>query len=197
MLRNSQRTAVLSPASLAALVLALCSPFLACRQQPPPELPPEAGVLVGNQKWEEAIPVIKKHLLVRPDDVAAHFYLGQCYLNMPKAALAAAEGEFQIALSLFQGKAVTTQTAGMSPNDFEVRCYLEIADTYIRSLRFASRVNAGVEVMEHLIQSLDSATKGAARIAPEDPRVKRIEEFLDFIQKGRKPEQQQESETRI
>ena len=179
--RNSLRLRAIAPGVCAALVL------IACHSAPPPELPPNVAALMQERKWDEALSLINQHLLVSPRDVAAHFYRGQCYASLKDPALAVAEGEFRIALSLFRQAGVTAKVAGMAPKDFELRCCLEIANVYMQSLNTAVRLNASEPVLEQLVRKVESITAEAARIAPDEPRVKRLEDFLVHVMQHRQP----------
>lgn len=161
--------------------------LVACRHAPPPELSANVAALMQEQKWDEALPLIDQHLLRSPRDVTAHFYRGQCYANLKDPALAVAEGEFRIALSIFRQEGAAVRIADMTPKDFELRCCLEVANVYLKSLNTALRVNASESVLERLVRNVESITVEAARIAPDEPRVKRLQEFLAHVMQQRKP----------
>jgi len=173
--------AIFTAVALAAVSVGLSVSFFGCRQTPPSELSPQVATLIQEQKWDEAIALIKHHLLVRPGDVAAHFYLGACYVSLPDPVLAVAEGELKTALTLFRQSGATGPVADMTAKDFELRCHLEIANVYILSIEAAARVNANPAVIDLLVRNLDAAATGAAGVAPEDPRVKRLEDFLNHV----------------
>ena len=182
--------AIFTAAALAAVSVGLSVSFLTvclgltncgCRQTPPPELPPQVATLIQEQKWDEAIPLLKHHLLVRPGDAAAHFYLGACYVGLRDPVLAVAEGELKIALTLFRQSGATGPVADMTAKDFELRCYLEIANVYILSIEAAARANANPATLDLIVRNLDAAVADAAGVAPEDPRVKRLEDFLNHV----------------
>ena len=197
MSRSKQRAAPFLPAISVVLTVAAFISLFACSRTPPPDLPPQIATLLQEQKWEEAIPIINHHLLTRPRDIAAHFYRGQCYANLKDPPLAVAEGEFQIALALFRQDAATAPVADMTPKDFELRCCLEIANVYMRSLEAATRLNANPSVLDLLVRNVDSATANAARIAPEDPRVKRLQDFLNNVTQHGRPAPPATTQTRI
>ena len=142
---------------------------------------PQIPTLIQEQKWDEAIPLIKHHLLARPGDAAAHFYLGACYVGLRDPVLAVAEGELKTALTLFRQSDATGPVADMTAKDFELRCYLEIANVYILSIGAAARANANPAALDLIVRNLDDAVTGAVGVAPEDPRVKRLEDFLNHV----------------
>ena len=172
---------IFTAAAVAAVGVGLSVSFFGCRQAPPPELPPQVATLIQEQKWDEAIAPVKHHLLVSPGDAAAHFYLGACYVGLRDPVLAVAEGELKTALTLFRQSGATGPVADMTAKDFELRCYLEMANVYILSIKAVARANANPAALDLIVRNLDDAVTGAAGVAPEDPRVKRLEDFLNNV----------------
>ena len=180
--------------SSALIVVSIC----ACRGEPPPSLPPTVAALVEQQKWEDAIPILKKHLLVCPEDVAAHYYLGACYLNLRDPILAIAEGEFQVALTLFRRNGMASPIDGVSPRDFELRCHLGLANVYIRSLAVVTTLTSDMSIISPLVHNLGMAVANAASIAPDDPRVERLQTLVDkLMRQPGAPPPAEESQARV
>ena len=170
----------------------------ACRGEPPSSLPPTVAGLVEEQKWDNAIPILKKHLVACPEDVAAHYYLGACYLNLKDPILPIAEGEFQVALTLFRRNGMASPIGGVTPRDFELRCYLGLSNVYIRSLAVLTSLTSDMSILSPLIHNLGMAVANAASIAPDDPRVKRLQTLVDrLMHQPRTPPPPDESQSRV
>jgi tetratricopeptide (TPR) repeat protein len=139
--------------------------------------------LLAQQQWDAAIPLLKQRLLERPRDAAAHFYLGRCYLNGSRPALGVAEGEFQVALSLFLEGGKRSPITEFSDHYFELRCYLEMAKARLRQLQFAMAVGASPTVIHQLIQRCQEIANQAKQVAPEAVEVKQLQEIINSLQR--------------
>jgi len=176
-----EKTSLCASICGAVLGVAMAVSLCACKREPPPKLSSQDETLVLDQKWEQAIPLLKKHLLASPEDAAAHYYLGACYLNLSDPVLAAAEGEFEVALTLFRRNGMESRIERVTPKDFELRCYLGLANVYIRSLGVAMGLNANMSIVNQMVRNLGAAVSNAESIAPDDPRVKRLQVLLDNL----------------
>jgi tetratricopeptide (TPR) repeat protein len=139
--------------------------------------------LLAQQHWDAAIPLLKQRLLERPRDAAAHFYLGRCYLNGSRPALGVAEGEFQVALSLFYQDGRRSPITEFSDDYFELRCCLEMAKARLRQLQFAMAVGASPTVIRQLIQRCQDTADQARRVAPDAAEVKQLQEIINNIRR--------------
>jgi hypothetical protein len=85
-----------------AFSLLLAAALTGCRR--------EAGIEVLRQAWNDAaarrvdaaLPLAKDYLAARPEDAAAHYVLGKCYLHRQDANTTLAKGEFETALHYFE-----------------------------------------------------------------------------------------------
>jgi len=161
-------------ATVVVLVVAGCS-------RPDPDPTGRAQALIEESRWDEAADLLKRQLLEQPDDVAAHFYLGRCYLNGSMFYPGAAAGEFETALRLF------TETGRHSPiseyNDqyFELRCHLELAKVYLRTyIEYADR-GAPRSILQQPMRNLKNAAEAAEKIAPESQDVRDLKSVIESL----------------
>ncbi|NIA15075.1 MAG: hypothetical protein GWP08_13465 [Nitrospiraceae bacterium] len=143
----------------------------------------QAGAeLCRRGRWDEAIPLLNRHLLDHPDDVrrntAAHFFLGQAYLFGSDPYLPVAEGELELALAMFIKNGRKSPIAEFSDTYFELRCHLELAKVHLRALDTAIFYNARQELLRAIYgKCLDEAEK-ARQVAPDSPDVAQLDEVL-------------------
>ncbi len=162
-----------------ALALSLSFVTLAgCAREPHENVMAHAEALVREAHWEQAEPVLKARLLDAPEDTAAHFYLGRCYLNAPSPVLAVAEGEFYVCLTLFQKQGRKSPIAQYTDTYFEMRCYLEIAKVHLRSLQFAVREHADPRLIGAILDRCRIAAAEARRVDPNAAEVQELERLL-------------------
>jgi hypothetical protein len=155
------------------------------RQTPAPDMAKkwasQTTAFVDEKKWNDAIPLVKQQLQSHPEDIEAHFRLGQCYLYKDQPAFGIAEGEFKVALQLFHEDGDKTEVAGMSAKDFELQCTMEVANVFVHTIDFIMKTNVRPEILNSLTNDLEIAIGDAKRLAPDDPRIKRVNEFLQFL----------------
>jgi len=145
-----------------------------------PALLREAAALGEKQKWDEARPLIKAHLLRHPDDAVAHFYYGMSFLHLADPQLTIAEGEFLTALALLAPETAPTEAAaGMEYFTFKGVLHQKTALVYMRAFREALRMNVPYEFSRDLLM------KAAAQVdlgLKSDPKSHALKEYRDYLQ---------------
>ncbi len=145
----------------------------------------QAYALGEKYHWQEAMPLVKGHLLSHPEDPAGHFLLGRCYLHHPVPYLMVARGEFETALFRLQQAPSPGGLAGiMTAQQLEAAIHRELARTLMRWSREA--LNARLPqpaIMQSLRQALDEVNKGRA-LDPESPLLKEMEDTLKSLIDG-------------
>ncbi len=153
------------------------------------DLSAQAEFLVLEERWAEAISVLKESLLLYPEDPGAHFYLGRCWLNVakfndwPGPWLVLAEGELRLARQLFLAQGKHSPIARFSDTYFEVICNIERAKVYLRQLTVVAehpRQLAGA-TLESILSSLQQAIDDAKAVDPGAPEVLQLENFIESL----------------
>lgn len=147
----------------------------------------QAETLCKEAKWEEAIPLLKRHLLLHPRgdgrNAAAHFYLGQCYLFSKEPIWGAAEGEFRVAVDVFKANGKKSPIEDFPDGYFELRCYLEIAKVRLKRLQVITMAGAPPQAVRSLLDECRKAADEARAVDPESPDVKQLDSMLDDLGK--------------
>jgi tetratricopeptide (TPR) repeat protein len=146
--------------------------------RPQPDLNGQARALLDQSRWDDAIGLLKRQLLERPDDAAAHFYLGRCYLNGSVFYPGAAEGEFETALRLFAGQGRRSPIDGYNDQYFELRCHLELAKVYLRTYIEYADHGAPKSRLQQPMRDLKTAAEAAEKIAPDSKDVKDLNSVI-------------------
>jgi len=156
-----------------------------CRQAPPDDLLARADALCKEQKWDDAIPLLKRHLLAHPaapdGNVAAHFLLGQCYMFGGRLFTGPAEGELRLALRYFLENGKTSPFAEFSNEYFELRLHLEIAKVHLKRLQAAMATGAPPAVLREILARCKRAADEARQIQPDSNDVKQLDSLLDAL----------------
>lgn len=160
--------------ALAVVVCAACS-------RSAPDLNGHAEALLQEARWDEAVVVLKQQLLRRPDDIAAHFYLGRCYLNAPRFYPGAAAGEFETALRLFSANGRISPIAEYDDEYFELRCHLELAKVYLRTYHEYAERGAPRGLLQRPLRKLKEAAAAAERITPDSDDVRDLKAIVDAM----------------
>jgi len=171
-------------AGFVALVCSL-APFAGCPRAAHQDWLAQAQTLCQEEQWGAAVPLLRRHLLERDADVhadvAAHFYLGRCYLNRTPFYPGAAEGELHTALRLFLENGKHSPIEEYSDDYFELRCHLELAKVYLRLLMYAARVGASPASMHGIFRQAQGSADDARRLAPDSDEVHELQDLLDNI----------------
>jgi len=154
----------------------------ACSRNTPTNLFERAEYLILEQRYEEAIPVLKQFLLKNPYHSGAHYYLGRCYFApKDKFWFAIAEGEIQTALALFlrDGKKSTIQR--FSAEYFELICHLDIAKIRLRQAMFLTEKLGDFRAAAALLEQATHSVEAAREVSPNSPDVQQIDQLIrDF-----------------
>ena len=146
--------------------------------RPAPDFNGQAQALIEQTRWDDAIDILKRRLIDQPQDVAAHFLLGRCYLNGSMFYPGTAEGEFSTALRLFIDQGRHSPIPEYDDRYFELRCHLELAKVYLRiCVDYADR-GAPKSVMQRPMRKLKKAAEEAEKIAPESQDVKDLKSMM-------------------
>jgi tetratricopeptide (TPR) repeat protein len=156
-----------------------------CHRAPDDSALRQAELLCEQRQWEAAIPLLKQHLLKNPLDGAAHFYLARCYGNARRPYFAVAEGEIQTALTVFIQNGRQSPLTGLSSQQFESSCYLELAEIYLRMLRIASRIGGSPAVAQQIFRQIDRVIEQARQLDPTSEELRKLDQILDRIRHPR------------
>ena len=171
----SARILVASCLCGAAFMLAGCG-----RSVYDPKLLREAAALGEEQRWDEARPLVKAHLLDHPDDAIAHYYYGLSFLHLARPQLALAEGELLTAQALLSPESSPTEAAAnMEYFTFKGVLHQKTALVYMRAFREAMHRDVPFEYAQDLL------VKAAAQVdlgLKSDPKSHALKEYRDFLQ---------------
>ena len=159
----------------AGLLLSGCS-----RPAYDPSLLKQAAALGEKQQWDDARPLIKRHLLQNPDDAIAHYYYGLSYLHLGRPQLTLAVGELLTAQQLLsRDSARTEDVAGMEYFTFKGVLHQKTALVYMRAFREALHRNVPYEnVMDLLVKAAEQVDLGLK----SDPTSHALKEYRDYLQ---------------
>ena len=167
---------------------ALALLFSACSAEPSRDLLAEAEILCLDQEWDAAKVLLREHLLVHPDDAAAHFYLGRCYLmaGPGKFRPDTAEGEFQTALRIFRRNGRVNPIERFADADyFEYICQMESAKVFLNLLDVLFGYNRRVAEVQEYVERGKAYVDLAAAVLPDDPDVEVYERMFKSLQLDR------------
>jgi tetratricopeptide (TPR) repeat protein len=144
-----------------------------------------AEFLVLEQRFSEAIPLLRGVLRWRPHDAAAHYYLGRAYYNAPDNFwFGIAKGEIKTALALFLKDGRESPIERFSDEYFELNCHLDIAR--IHSLQAVAILQAGAPAalaLQYLDQAED-ALEAAEEVVPGAQEIQHIQQGIDDVRAG-------------
>lgn len=179
---------------MAGIRLVLVAALLAaagCGNAPPPrDLLADAEFLVLEQRYTEAIPLLKQRLLEAPRDAGAHFYLGRCYLEGGEKWLGIAAGEFETALQIFLQSGKTSPIERYPDAYFEFACHMYKGKAYMHRLIFVVESPAARSIppaIRHAEARASFAGMQAAAEAMEaiNPGAPELEQFRSIIESVR------------
>ena len=134
--------------------------------------------LMLEARWQEAIPVLRAHLLRNPRDPGAHFYLGRAYLLHALPLLVHAEGELKTALYLFHEQGGESPIERFDDTYFELACHLELSKVHLSVVQMVMNAGGRRELLERALEQCDEHLDAARRIDPESPDVEQLETLL-------------------
>ena len=150
-----------------------------------PKLFEQAEFLILEQRFEEAIPVLKAFLVAYPRHSGAHYYLGRCYFASPRNFwFAIAEGEIQTALKLFERDGKKSTIARFSDTYFEFICHLDIAKIRLRQAMFLAENTGEFHAARLLLEQAAHAIDHARQIAPDSPDIPNMQQLVDQFRRS-------------
>jgi len=168
------------------LLLVACMLLAGCGEEPyDPSLLREAATIGEQQRWEEARPLIKAHLLRYPNDAMGHYYYGLSFLHLRDPQLTLAEGELLTAQALLsQDETQTEAAAEMEYFTFKGVLHQKTAMVYMRAFREALRLNAPLEYGHELLLKAASQVDLGLKSNPKSDLLKQYRDFLQETLKG-------------
>lgn len=163
-----------------AAVLAVAALACACTSEAP-DPGARAYALLKEGQWNEAAEAAKQLLLARPNDAAAHFILGRCYLNGPQFYPAAAAGELNIALELFNQNGRNSPIDEYDDKYFELRCHLELAKVYLRRYYELAGHGAPEWMLKEPRREMKRQAEAAEKIAPDSEDVHELKAIIETL----------------
>lgn len=148
--------------------------------------------LCRHGRWDEAIPLLNRHLLDFPNDAhrnaAAHFFLGQAYLFGSDPYLPVAQGELELALAMFTQNGRKSPIEEFSDTYFELRCHLELAKVHLSTLSVAISLRAPQWMLRAALDKCRDEAEKARRVAPDSSDVAQLDRMLrDFAKQIEEP----------
>ena len=140
--------------------------------------------LMLEAQWQEAIPVLRAHLLRTPRDPGAHFYLGRAYLLHPLPLLVHAEGELKTALYLFHKQGGESPIERFDDTYFELACHLELSKVHLAVIQMVMNAGGRQELLERALEQCEENLEAARRIDPESPDVQQLETLLNDLREA-------------
>jgi len=158
---------------------ALCA-TAGCQHPAGGEILEQAYQLGEQYRWSDAKPLVRAYLLDHPDDAAAHYLWGRCYLHNSTPYLALAEGEFKTALNLFRrNNDLGILAAHFNPAQFEAALHRETARVYMRWVHEAAQQGLPAAfIRTQLKRALDEVRQGRA-LDPDSTVLKEMEQTLE------------------
>lgn len=175
---RARKAAVWGAAAVAIVIAAAgCAPRLA-----DPGLFAEAEYLILEQRFEEAIPLLRRFLVSYPDHAGAHYYLGRCYFAArDQFWLAIAQGELETALNQFHASGGASPIERFDDTYFGLICHLDIAKIQLKRALFLLESGAPRELCRALLADAREMVERARGIDPESPDVETIEGMVEEL----------------
>jgi len=169
------------------LAAALAAGVVACGPAPEGGLLEQAEQFYLDGQYDAAIPLLKRHLLAYPDDVAGHFYLGSSYtLASEGFHLTLARGELETALAQYHrsGAKVSPIERFSSADYFELRCHLELGKVLFKQVVFMLENRWPSAAVNETMRAFEETLEEARRISPESDDVKNLEGIIRELRLG-------------
>ncbi len=141
----------------------------------------EAEALLLDARWDEAIPLLREHLLRNPQDPGAHFYLGRAYMFGSSGLLGHALGEFQTALYYFHRDGGESPIERFSDTYFELACHVESAKVYLQIALVFLEMPEPPSQLLHALAECHRVLERAREVDPEAPEVQELELHLTTL----------------
>jgi len=156
-----------------ALILAAAVSACGCHSPRAEALPPQVFDLCAQERWGEAIPLLKERLREDAGDAVAHYLYGTAYAHGDEFYPGLVEGELRMALALVESGA---GTGDETPAQFKLNCYLELCDLHLGMLRLMTAIRANAAVQRAAYQRFATVVEQARAIDPQNARLAPFEE---------------------
>lgn len=165
----------------AAFLLVGCAP----PEYDPSLLAQAAQLGEKEQRWDEARPLIRDHLLKHPDDPMGHYYYGLSFLHRREAQLTLAEGELLTAQALLERNGdIPDGLLGKDPIAFKGEVYQKTALVYMRAYYESFRFNVPPEAQRELLKRAIAQTEIGLKAHPDSIQMKDYQEALKGLLSG-------------
>ena len=157
-----------------------------CRREPGTEVLRQAWKLVGTRQIDEAVPQAKEYLSWHPEDAAAHYVLGQCYLHRSEVNTTLAKGEFETALHYFEkngdlGIFAPEMTAAL----FQSALHRDIALALMRAVYEADNRGLAKSALYSVLEQALRQVREGLRLDPSSGFLLDMEHSLEELRAGR------------
>lgn len=169
MVRTDSRSSIAASTWAAMLILLFAAGCV--EKGEPADLKALGERLCLEQRFDEAIPVLKRHLIEHPGDAGAHFYLGRAYLFCSKPWLMVAQGEIETALAYFTAQGKKSSIPRFSDTYFEQICYIESAKVHLQQIRVLANLGVSADEIEPYVDKVAELTDEARTIDPTLPDI--------------------------
>ncbi len=169
-----------------AVTAVLAAALAGCRREAGPEVLQQAWKHAVERRVGEALPLAKDYLAGHPEDAAAHYVLGKCYLHRPDVNTTLAKGEFETALHYFgKTKNLGILAPEMTAELFQSALHRDIALALMRAIyEGGSRGLPGPVMYPVLDQALKHVHEGL-RFDPSSGFLQEMSRSLEELRKGR------------
>lgn len=155
-------------------------PGAGCAPKPPEEaVLAEAWALGQENRWAEAVPLLKGWLQAYPESVGGHFLYGQAYLHVPEPRFSVAIGEFRLAKALAdRDESIGDLASLMTAEDFEVAFHEKLALAHLRMAYEGIRMEFPDRLIRQQLELSLEETQAGLELAPTRGFLLELEETL-------------------
>ena len=167
----------------ATAVVVIAATVVGCGQPEPAEVLRTAYDLGKEDRWDEAIPLIKRYVQSHPDRVDGHFLLGMAhmYTRAQVVATGIAEGEMQLALALYAASGdLGILAADMTPEEFKVAAQRETAYAHIWWIQQARSEGLPVAFVVPRLHAALTFVERGLEVDAESEELTQIQERIHY-----------------
>jgi len=165
-----------------ATLLVAAMSVTGCEHAEEIDLLKQGEALCLDQQWEEAQAVLKKHLLIYPDDAGAHYYLGRCNVYGALFWPEVARGEYETALQLFLANGKENPIERFNAKYFEMICHLHSAEVLVKLVYSLNGSGVQVSNLRGMIDKIESSIEEARKVIPDHPDVQTYDGILKELE---------------
>jgi tetratricopeptide (TPR) repeat protein len=170
---------------LATTVL-LAAALAGCRREAGPEVLQQAWKFAAARMFDEALPLVKEYLVWHPEDAAAHYVLGNCYLHQKEVNTTLARGEFETAMRHFEKRReLGVLAAEMTAELFQSTLHRETALALMRALYEGNGKGIPANMMYPVLDQALQEVREGLRFDPSSGFLKDMESSLEELRQGR------------